>query len=318
MPVAYSSLPIVKSTTRADTAAHMIADLHAILTTAGWTTVSSVTGGHKYTITSPQGFQAKLLIQDDINYKVDYPGPGATLYNFRSMVFQFWDSTFTIPGFPHQVKADGTFSGTQVIAGICQVFLSVPGHTANETSYHWSSVAGGIPSRPNDTGPCNAGIGAVTVTDIWWSCGGSQFPFDFRVQANCYACMTYYFNGTAVIAVDNNNVRPYDGLLCLFPLAPVDTYTIPVEFPAITYSAHTPLCIDAFLGWEWAIKGQLWDAFLQTNAQVLDSIGSFSDIDTDGNTVSISAQCWYSDFYSSLRLIFGNPTADIGPGNVAY
>ncbi len=316
MPVAYSNLPIVKGTMRADTAAHMVADLDGLVTLAGWTVKTAVTGGFRYTLTSPQGFQCKVLVQDDVNYHADWPAVVLYPSDF-GLVVQFMNFDETVKGFPHQLipsRLGPRYTGPmQVIVGICQLFISVPGSTIT-----WGSVAGGIPSRPNDTGPCNAGLGTVTVTDIWWSCGGSQFAFDFRISANCYACSTYYLNGVAVIAADNNNVRPYDGLLCLFPLAPVDTYTIPVQYPAITYSAHTPLCSDAFIGWGWTIKGQLWDAFLQTNAQTLDSVGSFSDTDTDGNTVLISAQCWYSDFYSSLRLIYGNPTADIGPGNVAF
>ncbi len=315
MPVSYSNLPIVKGTARADSAAHFVADLDALVTSAGWTTKTTVTGGFRYTLTSPQGFACKVLVQTAADYLID--NPLADLYTGAlSVVVQFMSSDETRKSFPHQLLAHnaGIWSHLQVIVGICQLFISLPGSAGGG----WSSVAGGIPSRPNDTGPCNAGLGAVTVTEIWWSCGGSQFAYDFRTSANCYADSTTSFNGVTATVPDDNTIAPFSGYLCLFPLTPVDTYSIPVQYPAITYSAHTPLCIDAFIGWDWAIKGQLWDAFLQTNAQTLDSVDSFSDIDTDGNTVLISAHCWYSDFYSSLRLILGNPTADIGPGNVAY
>jgi hypothetical protein len=315
MPVSYSNLPIVRGTARADSVANLIADLDTLVTAAGWTTRSTVTGGFMYTLTSPQGFACKVRIIDAADYEI--PGD---MYTGPSVVVQFMDSSEARKSFPHQLMAHnfGNWPEFQVICGICQLFISVPGHTPGEIGYGWSSVAGGIPSRPNDTGPCNAGLGAVTVTEIWWSCGGSQFAYDFRTSANCYGDSTYSFNGTTVTVPDDNRVAPYDGDLCLFPLTPVDTYTIPVQYPAITYSSHNPLCIDAFIGWGYRIRGQLWDAFLQTNAQGIDTLGSFSDTDTDGKPVRINAQCWYSDFYSSLRLIYGSPTDAGSGGNVAY
>ncbi len=310
MPVAYSNLPVVRGTARADSVAHLIADLDARVTAAGWTTRSTVTGGFKYTLTSPQGFACKVRFIDAANYETP-----ADLYNFASVVVQFMSSDESRKSFPHQLNCTA-FSTMQVIVGICQLFISVPGVAGIPGG--WGSVAGGIPSRPNDTGPCNAGLGTVTVTEIWWSCGGSQFAYDFRNSANCYADSTYSFNGVMTTVPDDNTVAPYAGHLCLFPLTPVDTYTIPVQYQAVTYSAHTPLCIDAFIGWEWKIRGQLWDAFLQTSAQTLDSVDTFSDTDKDGNPVAIYAQCWYSDFYSSLRLIYGSPTDSDSGGNVAY
>jgi hypothetical protein len=75
------------------------------------------------------------------------------------------------------------------------------------------------------------------------------------------------------------------------------------------------LNIDAFVGWQWSIRGQLWDAYLQTAATTLDAIVTAEDIDSSGNTFAVSSLTWHSQFFSSLQLIF-----EIGGefGNVAY
>jgi hypothetical protein len=318
MPVAYSNLPIIKGTIRADSVAHLVADLDGLVARAGWTVKTTVTGGFKYTLTSPQGFQCKVLVQDAVSYLV--ANPSADLYTGQSVVVQFMSFDESNKGFPHQLLAHnfGVWSEMQVVVGICQLFISVAGRSGGG----WSSVAGGIPARPGGTGPCSAGLASAAVTEIWWSCGGSQFPNDFRTSANCYACSTYCLNGMMHTTADDNSIEPFNGRLCLFPLTPVNTYSVPINFPAVTYSAHTPLVIDAFIGWEWKIRGQLWDAFLQTGPTGLDVTGSFQDTDAIGKPVTLQAIAWHSHFYSTLQLIFGAPTAEAGSagsiGNVAF
>jgi hypothetical protein len=113
------------------------------------------------------------------------------------------------------------------------------------------------------------------------------------------------------------------GRLCLFPLAPINTYSLnTTNYPVVTYSALSPLTIDAFIGWGWAIRGQLWDAFLQTAATPLDAMGSFLDTDATGEPVTLQAIAWHSDFFSTLQLIFGapvgTPAASGVLGNVAF
>lgn len=311
MPVAYSELPIVKASIRCDTAAHAIADLDAILTSVGWVHLATLPGGFVYTVESPQGFLANVLIQDDIHYKADYPL--ADLYNFRSVVLQVYNIADTFRSFPYQLQTNAAYSSMQVVAGICQLFVSVPGLAGGG----WGSVACGIPFVPEEAGPCVTGLAPVVTDDVWWANGGSQFAFDWRAAANCYACSTYYRNGVGVIAADNNNVRPLDGLLCLFPLTATNTYSVAqISWPTITYSTHNVLNIDAFVGWGWSIRGQLWDAFLQTAATTLDQIQSFNDVNADGDTFTVRAITWHSQFSSSLQLIWDVEGGSLG--NVAY
>ncbi len=310
MPVAYSGRRIVYQSIRADTAAHTFEDLDVILTDVVWTLARTLTGGKVYDILSADtvDLKARVLIQDNVNYKID--NPTADLYNFPSLVIQFMNYDESVKGFYHQLRTNGTFSSFQVVAGFSQVFISVPG----EDGGGHSSFAGGIPWIPRIVDPCLS-TAPPFVEDIWWTCGGSQFPFDWRAQANCYACMNYYKNGVLVVAADNNNLRPFDGLLCLFPLTATNTYAVPVNWPTITYSSNKPLNIDAFIGWEWNIQGQLWDAFLQTAAVGLDTLASYSD-EFDGSPFNVNTIAWHSEFYSSLILII-QVDAQIS-GNIAY
>src|SRR5712691_11232755 len=99
MSVAYSKLPIVNATVRGDTQANFRSDLDGILTRAGWTTKTAVTNGIKYTITSPDGFAAKVLVQDAGSFV-----PGG-LSSTGSVVIQFMNVAETVTGFPHELLA---------------------------------------------------------------------------------------------------------------------------------------------------------------------------------------------------------------------
>lgn len=314
MAVAYSDKPIVRATVTTASIPDLITQLDVIFTAAGWTTKTVISGGFVYTLTSPSGYKVKVLMQDSIQYLIDHPL--ADLYTGESVVIQLMSDNGLNPGFPHQLLAHNThvaFPELQVIAGAYQMFISAPGVGGGA----WSSVACGIPYVPPNAGACAVvGSPAIVVTEIWWSCGGSQFPYDWRTQANCYACSTYNLNGATTIAADNNNIRPGDGLLCLFPLTATNTYAVDqISWPTITYSAHSLMNIDAFMGFQYTIRGQLWDAYLQTAAGTLDALVSAQDIDSKGNTFSIRSQTWHAEFFSSLQLIF---EVGGGFGNVAY
>lgn len=313
MPVAYSGKRIIFESLRGTSPTDMIDDLAILLPLVGWELVRTVTGGGRvYALTSPDiaHYQARVLLQDDLSYKIDHPT--ADLYNFRSMVVQMMNVDESVRGFYHQVKTNNTFPSFQAVLGRCQCFISVPG----EANGAWSSVALGIPAIPILSGPCVEGLTPPDLTDIWWSCGGTQYPFSFREQAYCYACSTYYINGVVTTAPDLNNILPLAGMLKLLPLAAPNALAVnQIAWPAITYSTHNPLVIDAFVSWEWKIRGQLWDAFLLTAASTLDALGSYTD-EFNGSFFNVRATTWHSHFYSSLMLIY--EVTGLGSGNVAY
>jgi len=312
MPVAYSGKPIIHDSLRADTAAHTIADLHAILLLAGWQVNRALTGGWVYDVTSPQitHYACRVLVQDNINYKLD--NPSADLYNFPSVVIKFYNVAETISSFDHQLRTNGDYPSLQCIAGRCQLFISLVG----SIGLSWSSFAGGIPFVPIYEGSCTEGLTPPAITDLWWTNGGSQFGFDWRTQFDCYACMSYYLNGVVVIAPDNNTIAPDSGFLALVPLIATNVFSHnQIPWPSITYSSHKPLVIDALVVWDWQIHGQLWDAFLLTAAGGLDVLHTYTD-EYVGASFNVSTQVWHSNTYSSLVLIL--EVLSQGAGNVAY
>ncbi len=312
MAVAYSNSPIVKTPISAASTADVISELDAAFTLAGWLVKVAISFGFKYTITSPDGYQVEMVMQNAAQYIID--NPTADLYTGPSVVFQFQSVGGGNRSFAYQVLAHnfGQWPFFQAVIGKYQFFMSVPGLEGGG----WSAIAGGIPYVPQNVGACE-NPDAPAIHEIWWACGGSQFPFNFRTSANCYACMSYNLNGTTIISPDNNNLRPYDGLLCLFPLTAVNTYNVAqIPWPTITYVTHNVLAIDAFLGWGFQIRGQLWDAYLQTAATQLDSLVTARDIDSSGNSLRIRSITWHSEFYSSLQLIYEITSEAFG--NVAY
>jgi hypothetical protein len=219
----------------------------------------------------------------------------------------------TVVSFQYQLRGAAVFDSYQTVIGRAQIFISVPGHDGTA----WSAFAGGIPALPVLEGSCVMGLTPPTITDMWWACGGAQWGFDFRSSANCYACMTHYLNGSVLIAPDNNSISPALGYLCLFPLTSPDTYSSgAINWPTITYSAHSVLNIDAFLGWLWQVRGQLWDAFLQTAATTLDQTNTFLDQTDEGQQFEVDCITWHSEFYSSLQLI--TEVRAVSTGNQAY
>ncbi len=313
MPVAYSRHKIVSGVLRADTAAHWIADLEPQLIAAGWVLDRTVTGGYVYTMTSPDlaGYTAKMYVQDNVNFHVDFPL--VPLYNFSSPVIRMMNIAESVVSFQYQLATNGIYGSFQTVIGRSQIFISVPGHDGTL----WSSFAAGIPALPVLAGACVLGLTPPTITDMWWSNGGSQWGFDWRTFANTYANMCTYLNGILHSAPDNNSISPNLGYLCLFPLTSPDTYSSgTINWPTITYSAHSVLNIDAFIGWEWQIRGQLWDAFLQTAATTLDQVNTFLDQTDEGQTFQVTCITWHSEFYSSLQLI--TDVIAVSTGNQAY
>ena len=313
MPVAYSNKTIVFSVIASTPVTSLLSDLHTVLINAGWIVTTTLTGGHIYEITSPQtvAYKAHVLIQDNVHYHIDHPT--VPLDNFTSAVLQFMNVAETVVSFPYQLNASfDAFSIFQVVAGRSQLFISVPGRIGGGSS----SFAGGIPYvPPTSDGACTVASPTIT-TDIWWTCGGHT-PQDFRTQSNALTYMTYYFNGVAFIASDTVSWQEWDGLLCLFPLTAVNTYAVAqIPWPTITYSTHNVLAIDAFVGWQWQIRGQLWDAYLQTAAGTLDATVTAADVDLHGQTFTVRSITWHSQFYSSLQLIY--EIGGGGFGNVAY
>lgn len=310
MSIAYSRQTITRALLRADTSAHFRADMDAALLASGWLIARSVTNGKVYeTQGAPHSaLKMRLLVQDQGT------GSGAGQW----IIFQPMTADELGAGIAHTILVAGNYSQYQAIVGCCQLFLSVSaavGPVIGDQSY---AFACGVPSLPlnTPTAVCLVGIPPPgVVTDIWWACGpGNQAFFacpDWRTQPRCFGCFDYSYNG-AVISVNSSsgaNQDPAQGMLGLFYLCATANTDYPtyVGVQGTTYGAETPLYIDAIMGWLWQIRGQLWDAFQQTNQQVLDNIATYYDTDIYNRQFSFPAQAWMVSYYCTLRLLTRNP-----------
>lgn len=334
MGIAYTQRSIFFGPIRGDTSAHLRGDLDTALLSVGWAVSSLVTNGKIYGLTAPNGLAAKVLIQDQ---------GGHDIVGHAFIVVQIMSADETALGYEHSlIYGAGAFvtTGYQLVAGCCQMFLSVPGTTGQVVPFNFSSqVALGIPSLPPDVGTeCTAnGTPSHTVTDLWWSCGDGIDTFvqapSFRLGRNCFRAWSVSLNKAVTIPPQNNSRDPTSGMLCYYPLTP--TYNIDAAFPAGTdqvqkydgASNNQPMNLDALMGWNFAVQGQLWDAFLISRDGTLDQVRTVMDSDVDGNPLTLQVITWNNGgagegsegtYYGALCLLINPPVTSPRFINYAY
>ena len=323
MPIAYSNKPIVVASIRTDTSAHFRSDLETALLAAGWAKARTLTDGAVYECVTPDVhvLRARLLVQDK----------GTSGLAGHYMIFQGRTQDESGVGQEHTVVyGNGVVSAYQAIIGKCQIFLSVPG-TAHSVYLgdQSSQFAFGVPSIPPslEAGtPCAQDADAPPITDIWWANGDGNLPFkqcaNFRTSPRCFGCFDYSVNGAVTsITPGSFTEDPSQGMLTLLYLTPTNNIDVStyVAQPVIKYSTLAPLNIDALIGWQWQIRGQVWDAFQRTRAEPLDATQSYEDLDTNGATINLTCKVWMSSFYTSLLLMIVSPApSSSGSWNVAY
>ena len=309
MPIAYSQRTIIKAAVRSDTSANFRADIDTALLSAGWSIIRTVTNGKVYQcVAAPVStLKLRLLVQDQ--------GTGSTFAHW--IVFQAMSGDESAVGLAQTVAVatGGVVTGYQVIVGCCQFFLSIPGRVVSGILADQSGAfACGVPSLPFGTAApgCSVNGELAAITDMWWSCGDGNalsYAENFRSGPRCFNAWSACRNGVVTFAGVGN--LPLSGMLGLWFLSPVDNIDAPFygAVPITTYGINSPLVIDALIGWNFLIQGQLWDAFQQTAALSLDSIAFFQDNDVYGRVFTFPAQVWSSSYYSSLRLLTESPFA---------
>lgn len=309
MPIAYSQRTILKATIRADTSAHFRSDVDAALLNAGWSVVRTVTNGKVYAcVPAPVStLRLHLLVQDQ--------GTGSSFAHW--IVFQAMSVDELSVGLAQTiaVATGGVVTTYQAIVGCSQFFISIPGRVSSGILDDQSGAfACGVPSLPQGTAApgCSTNSELAATTDEWWSCGdgnGLAYAENFRSGPRCFNAWSACRNGVVTFNVVGND--PFSGMLGLWFLSPADNIDAPfyTAVPVTTYGINTPLVIDALFGWQYLIRGQLWDAFQKTGAQALDSIGTYQDRDIYGRGFTFPAQVWSSSFYSSLLLLTESPNA---------
>lgn len=340
MAVAFTKKTIVYKRIRCDTSANMRGDLDAILLSVGWTHFSTVTGGYVYLLRSPspQALPALCMVADQ--------GHTLGVFNYPTVSIQF--QSYVDPahagGWRHDLiygQADFAALGYQVVAGCCQLWISLPGITSQQvgsvsTAFGYS-FAGGIPSLPPDVATeCTADPKAHgVVTELWWNCGSgyhtSGINRNFRSGRYCRESWSICQN--AVITAGTLSDDAYSGSLRLFPVTGTENadYSYAVMPRILKYKTGgggAPLSFDALVGWNYQIQGQLWDAFCMSRDRPVD--GTYISAEPDskggfqaakwvnymGDTMSDSTVGDGDSWYQSLYLLIGTPKG--GMENVAY
>jgi hypothetical protein len=317
MGIAYSAGPIqYQKTIRIDTGAHLIADLDALLLLVNWTHAAVITSGFIYQLESPQGFISYCSIQD-----VGNAGQGPTNDYAGHIVIQMMDNTSGLnAGFQHWVAYGYGTPYTEADANQCQLWIGLPSGATGPLFGAAVSAAVGIPYVGIGTGPCTTGVNPAEVDTIWWSCGSGEAIFrqpDFKSAWAALVNFSYSLNG--VTTFSGSSTSQSSGMLNVFPLIPQDQ-----SASVVKYGFETPLSIDPFIGWMYAIHGQVWDAFFLTAIGTLDARFTTLETNSGGGTSIASWIQWNYEndgqgtagtFFSTLCLLTSPPT---GGGEVPY
>jgi hypothetical protein len=315
MPVAYSHSRIVVETVDGTTVANLRAGLHSALTTAGWS-AASITGGHKYTITTRQGLTAACWIRD----------LGALLLSTHPcLTVQFGSADGSQMGYEHLLACTAYRTSYQVIANECQMFVSWAGKwnvgPVEESSPPIDALAvcGGVPYIPKDV--LLSDCSAPEITEAWWS-SGSRIGFrNFTThpESEYSAC----FDG------ELTTLGATDSRLRLAPLAHPYYDFVSSPLPAKTqWFDETPVYTDPLLLWGAPVarvRGQIWDAMLGSTAQALDHEITTEEVDPDTNEPYEGNFVWRNymhsegieTHYASLYLLTQVPDGFI-ESNYAY
>lgn len=301
MGVRYSlSTIIFNQGIRADSSAHMIADIDACLVQAGWIH-TAITGGWEYQAESPDGLQMALLLQQ-------VPADGSDYIRFTPT-----SADGSRVGLYQKIECNvaTTTSYWQIWANICSMFLAPMDDSLTGSGI---SFACGIPAIVTPgTGPCTAGVTVPTVTELWWSCGSGTDAFsgaaDFFASRYASGAFNFSYNGVLYSATSNFFYNPGSdpGTLQLLPVCSTSNVDFLIGAPAqsLKWSNGTPLRTDALLAFNYQIRGQLWDAFLMNDqAPGIDEPFNYSETAADGTPLATSWIGWN----------YGNPGGAGGGG----
>src|SRR5581483_3886247 len=288
MGIRYSDGPIVYAPIRCDTSANMRGDIDAVLLACNWTHVRAVSNGFVYRCTSPDGLVMKLLVQDQ----------GSSGFAGPWLIFQPMSDDEAFVGGAYTIlwgNAAYATRGYEMVANQCQMFLALRGQSyggvvVGDDSY---SFACGIPALPvSESSTCQTGPNPILVFQLFWACGNVNPGLeDFRSGAACAAydrCLNRTFFSAFVDGAEPSTLR-------IFPFCSADNVDSPtgVKPATLKYGTGAPLYLEAFLGWQWQIQGELWDAFQSTaTVGTLGNVQSFTDIGQGGQTITINAVPW--------------------------
>ncbi|MFN3326881.1 MAG: hypothetical protein ACK5AZ_25590 [Bryobacteraceae bacterium] len=260
MGVAFTQKPIRVGLINGSSSTPLRLGIHTVLTAAGWA-AEEVTGGFKYTLVSPQGLKAKCLIRN----------LGATSVGMPCLSIQFlWFDEARLG----QVHLLGIRAGRvyEVVAGKCQLFISLPGYSSTTPDERWEhAVCGGVPYVP--LRECEDERPAQDTQEAWWSSGS------FNASSHTFRT-AWYHSGTLWSACFDGELTfpaqmdPATARLRLAAVAhPLPDYGIFLSAQKTQWLNEDPLYFDPLLIWGKPVgrlRAQIWDAMLGSKSMPLD------------------------------------------------
>lgn len=316
MGVALSGGPNVYAVFDASTRAAFVANLHTQLVAAGWS-AAAITGGWKFTGTSPQGLIVDLSVTD--------PGSGTQVN------LQFSSAGGTGIDRPLRVGAGFLY---QVVANPCQLFISRPGLNGDVNG---SVVCGGVPWVPSVT--CEGSTVSEAASEAWWASSDAWDPFAFAATPRT-TLLQYHanhdygsnINGGKGEAVWNGSHCVADrevGMPEIVTVASTEDIDQNYVFhdaqsPTLWYPDQ-PFLYEPVIAWgttktdQPVIRGQIWDAVISSKGYPMDA---------DQKTEPLLTVPTYDEFgwinythnyfWGSLWLIIGEPGIPAGGANQNY
>jgi len=286
MGIAFTKEPIVRATATGSTRAALILSIAEILQDAGWS-AEELSNGWRMMATSPQGFQAKIWLQDLGETMLSIYGPAISI---RMSCADNDHASAT------QKLVAGVDRSYDVLAGVCQVFISLPevSSEAAPDGFWGHHFAGGIPWLPEDAeGPCLNRL-STDVSSAWWLSGSG--PRSFR-NAHTHG----NWNWAGYWSTDGLHTTGSGGHLQARVIALENhPYSAYPALPAVVYGDGEPLYLDPLIAWGQPghgeppkIRGQIWDAVWSTKPLNLGETFLLEEVDEETDEpFSVEFECW--------------------------
>ena len=312
MSIAWTNEPVVYMELDASSHLTLMTDLDAAFGAAGWSS-TTITDGKLYLLESPQELVAKVRMWIDTSNSLadDYVSIRVESADGARVGLNHWLSV-------------GSGRELQVVAGICQFFISRPGSSEDEGDNAHNMVCGGILKVPE--ADCGGIESATVTTECWWSNAdrrsnaGHAFFRNLRNHRYAFHTSSACRNGDYV----DSTTSVLDWYPRLFvPTPPMDVdYWEGYLASRVRWHDLSPLFFDPLFGWGNAayparLMGSLWDSMAMSIDSPLDFVGTFDGQSFINFSHSDDATEGRGTFFSSLMLLKDTP-AEAALGNVAY
>lgn len=327
MGIAFTTGPVYYETLDSSTSASFRADIGKWLVNAGWSGPEVSGSANIYEFTTLQMMKGKLKIWDD----------GTMVGSANVINLQILNDAESALGIIHHLAYGSVMSSFTYKINVSSTWcfitlLGIDGNIGFLSSYSFS--CGGLFLPQDLAGQC-ASPTPNTITEIIWSEGSgdnTQVAFNFRNAAShtdihgisaAPAVYSFIVNGVAFLSSGGTLDQHY-GVMQYYTLLGTYNGTFNPQYPQSTiYGTTLPLFIDALMGWEGQIQGQLYDAMVATAALNLDQTFSTMEPDFNSNDNLVPWISWNRPDFSSLILRNGPEIPVVSPsapweGGYAY